>query len=311
LPIRNFYGRRIARLIPLHYGTVLVAVVFMLISARPVLALPTIANLALLQAWVPTEGFASHLNPVSWSLSCEAFFYLCFPYIARVIARLNRVLVSVTIWISLVAVAALVLSFLPEVAVPVLYENPLFRMGGFVLGMLLALSMKNGFRSSVPLPLALALSAFAYVIAFNSIPVVMSWGWAPARVYGDLVFLPFALLLITSAATSDLKGTFAWMRVPVLVKLGEASFALYLIHYLLLQMFVVAFGTLSGVPGAYMIIVGIGIAIIGLSLVVFQFYEKPAESALRSRLGYPERVQASTPGIDADGTAPLNHRTRR
>jgi peptidoglycan/LPS O-acetylase OafA/YrhL len=300
LPIRNFYGRRVARLLPLHYGTILIAVIFILATSRPLLLLPTIANLALLQAWVPTEDFASHLNPVSWSLSCEAFFYLCFPFIAKMIARWNRVLIAVVIAISLITAAAVVMSFLPTVAVPLLYENPLFRMGGFVLGILLATSMKNGFRSPVPLPLALALCVIAYVIAFKSIPVAMSWGWAPARVYGDLVFLPFALLLIASAATSDLRGTFAWMRVPALVKLGEASFALYLIHYLLLQMFVAAFGTLSGVPGAYLIIGGIGITIIWLSLVVFQYYEKPAESTLRSRLGYPQRVAVSEPEVVTD-----------
>jgi peptidoglycan/LPS O-acetylase OafA/YrhL len=300
LPVRYFYGRRVARLIPLHYGTALVAVIFIVVVSRPLPVAPVIANLTLLQAWVPADEFASSLNPVSWSLSCEAFFYLCFPYVARVIERVNRAVVAAAIALFLIVAAVMAMTFLPDVAVHLLYENPMYRIGGFVMGMLLATAMKQGFRSPIGLPWALVLSAAAYAIAFKSIPIAMSWGWAPGRVYGDLIFLPFALGLIAAAATSDLNGTHRWLRNRVLVKLGEASFALYLIHYLILQMYAASFGVLTGGLTAYLIIAVLGVSIVVLSVAVFQFYEKPAESALRLRLGTPPVTISELPRSRTD-----------
>ncbi|MFZ8428757.1 acyltransferase family protein, partial [Staphylococcus aureus] len=63
--------------------------------------LPIGANLLLISGWFPDWWQAG--NPASWSLVCEAFFYLTFPLVIRLVAgRSARVLWSV-------AAAALVL----------------------------------------------------------------------------------------------------------------------------------------------------------------------------------------------------------
>jgi len=286
LPVSKFYGRRIARLTPLHYSTALVAAVYILFTTQTLPLWPSLANLGLIQAWIPIDGYGSSLNPVSWSLSCEAFFYLCFPYLARRALRWNLGLAAIGISVALVAVAAICLTWLPQyAAVQVLYQNPLYRMGGFTLGVLLAIAMKRGFAPRISLPVALALCGVAYVLALNAIPVAMSFGWPPARVYGDLIFLPAVLVLIAAAARADLNRGFGLFRHRWLVALGEASFALYMIHYLMLQIFVTLWGDPSARPGVYAVVGGFCVVAVVLSLVVYRWFERPAESKLRARIG--------------------------
>ena len=48
------------------------------------------AHLTLTQSWFPRRDVFASLNLVSWSLSCEAFFYLCFPLILPACAGCAR-----------------------------------------------------------------------------------------------------------------------------------------------------------------------------------------------------------------------------
>ena len=52
-------------------------------------------------AWVPTDKVYFGYNAVAWSLSCEVFFYLCFPWLVKAIAALaprgRRLLVGAVI----------------------------------------------------------------------------------------------------------------------------------------------------------------------------------------------------------------------
>jgi peptidoglycan/LPS O-acetylase OafA/YrhL len=49
-----------------------------------------ILSVTLTQAWVPLDKFAFGLNGVSWSLSCEAFFYALFPLLLVWMTKLGR-----------------------------------------------------------------------------------------------------------------------------------------------------------------------------------------------------------------------------
>ncbi|WP_209742766.1 MULTISPECIES: acyltransferase family protein [Micrococcaceae] len=72
-----FYGRRAARILPLHALTTVVAAALLIMADTPLWA-STILSLFLLQAWF-TEGYRLGGNSPSWSLSVEAFFMSCSP----------------------------------------------------------------------------------------------------------------------------------------------------------------------------------------------------------------------------------------
>nr|WP_232536640.1 acyltransferase [Curtobacterium flaccumfaciens] len=75
----HFWYRRAARIWPLHLVAVLAAIVVgatLMPSIRTTSPVALVANVLLVNAWHAPWWQAG--NPVSWSLACEAFFYLTF-----------------------------------------------------------------------------------------------------------------------------------------------------------------------------------------------------------------------------------------
>ena len=94
---KSFYLRRFARVYPLHFFFYCVALMGLLLfgvsnSAGDLNPLSALLNLVLLQAWVPSWEVIFSNNAVSWSLSCEAFFYLMTPFVLN---RLDGVCATV------------------------------------------------------------------------------------------------------------------------------------------------------------------------------------------------------------------------
>lgn len=211
-----FFHRRFARVYPLHLVTALaVALVF----GFPELGV-AVANLLLLQAWWPTEQVAFALNGASWSLSAEAFFYACFPLLAAYLAGLDprrRALLAGLLW-SACSLAVVVLAH-EKVGVASLVFPPV-RLGEFVLGIVLGLAVKGGWRPPVGVHAAVLVVAAAFV-ADRALDV-------PAPLSDVTLALPFALLIAAAAgADADGRPLLPW-RVAIFA--GEVSYAFYLVH---------------------------------------------------------------------------------
>ncbi|WP_270353181.1 acyltransferase family protein [Microbacterium testaceum] len=104
----SFWWHRVARIYPLHVvgvGLALVAAATLIPEIRTDGAAPLAANLLLVNGWVPDWWQAG--NPASWSLVCEAFFYLAFPFLIRPLVRLSTrgQVIVVAVALALVALA--------------------------------------------------------------------------------------------------------------------------------------------------------------------------------------------------------------
>ncbi|GAA4974091.1 acyltransferase [Kineococcus glutinatus] len=88
LPAHTFYRRRFARVWPSHAVALALAAVLPVVSVARSweAALP---NALLLHAWSTDPRITYGMNGVSWSLSCEAFFYASFPPAVPVLRRLG------------------------------------------------------------------------------------------------------------------------------------------------------------------------------------------------------------------------------
>lgn len=227
--VRSFWWHRVARIYPLH----VVGVVLALIAAATLVpeirtdsAAPLVANVFLVNGWVPDWWQAG--NPASWSLVCEAFFYLGFPFLIRPLVRAsNRMLTVVAVAsLVLVALAPQIAAFAPGVLSSA--STPLLRLPEFVIGMTLAVTMKRGEWMPLRLSIALPLAVAGY--ALSEAPMVPGTDIHP----GLAATVGFYALLVASLANADARGRSTFLARPLWQELGRVSFAFYLVHLLVI-----------------------------------------------------------------------------
>lgn len=291
----HFYARRAARIVPLHVLTTLVAAALLIAADTPFWA-STIASLFLLQAWL-TEPLRLGGNGPSWSLSVEAFFYAVFPFIIRPISQrsvrrcwilIGTAIVFMVLWTGGYAVAAK--AGLPFASALSAYTSPVYRLGEFVIGCALAVAMKQGWRLNISVGRASLLALGGYIVLAALNATVSRAGVRLGDTQGlplsvlDLIYLPCTVLLIAAAAGSDLTGARSLFRGVRVVRLGEWSFALYLVQMMVITQAarLVPHGTATIVGGV--VLVAVILVCIALSAALFLWFEKPIERAVRRRL---------------------------
>lgn len=253
---RHFWLARFARVFPLHVVTLLLwlAIIFSFDrqtyfpGGEGVLKLMT--NLLLLQAWVPLKEWSLSFNGVSWSLSAEFFFYLCFPLLISHWKKNWHVLLAIQAVVVLAFIIGSTHYNLPagdeNLGVGLLgliYFNPLVRIFEFSVGITVAHLVQQIRPSSIKIEntqwllieLGVLVCIFISLLAaanFSGIGHVL--GEATAYyVTRQGLWLPWALLI----------GVFALSKGPIakclstkpLIFLGEISFALYLSHALIIH----------------------------------------------------------------------------
>ena len=223
-----FYRRRAARILPLYLLAWGAGVLFVMVVVGERL-ITQVPSLLLVQAWFPQQSVHFAGNTVGWSLSCEALFYAAFPLILWWSRRMS----VAGLWAAMVGALAVAV-LLPILLHPVLpdgptywaaYVLPLSRLPEFVAGVMAARLLRSARTCPVPFPVALALAAVT-IVASNWLPL---WAYLSAT-----TVVPF-LLVIWSAASRDWAGARTWAAGRWLVKLGEWSYAFYLMHLLIMR----------------------------------------------------------------------------
>jgi peptidoglycan/LPS O-acetylase OafA/YrhL len=219
----RFYRRRFARIYPAYAVAWVMSLGIMLIQGRRP-SLVDLLPLTMTQSWVPSESVYWATNAVFWTLSVEAFFYLMFPLLLRVLGPLSVRGMLIAIVVVVLAVAGLTIGLAPvwggSLEFWLLAVFPVTRLAEFVLGMLLGLLLLRGARWDVPLGLAVGVAVGAFLIA-NHVPPI----------FRDIAttLVPYALL-VWAAASADMTGRASLLRAKPLVLLGTWSYAFYLMH---------------------------------------------------------------------------------
>ena len=280
---RKFYRNRLARVWPLHAVTTFLSTLVPSMAASATIwpALPFV--LTLTQAWVPAGGYVASFNGVSWSLSCEAFFYLSFPFLIRMLGKEQKTgLLAGFVYGSIVALGIYVsVSFSGAAVNYLLGTMPLYRLGEFVLGMSLALMIGRGWRPRLRLSHAVAVTLGLYGSLMLA-SIVASGGATPVpATYANLVMLPGFIAVIAAAATNDLRGPGKGPASNTMVRLGRWSFALYLVHELVIRL---AKPLVDGLDAAGALAVSalVVVASVAISGLLYEFVESPAEKWLRA-----------------------------
>jgi peptidoglycan/LPS O-acetylase OafA/YrhL len=291
---RKFWWRRFARVYPLHIATVLLVLILLLTYKPWELPSPWVAaaNVLLVQAWSPELSYLQSLNTVSWTLSVEAFFYLLFPLIALGMTRLGRrgvVAVGAGAWAITTFgpfVGRLVAS--REAVDWFFHWTPAGRLPEFVTGISLALLVR-AWRPARIRPLWCAAGVLTVGGYFLSTHVPSPWGYAACTLPG------FALLLFT-AAVADLDQRWTPWRNRTMVRLGEWSFAFYLVHLLVVRLFESTIGYHPRFPPGKGVLLALATFVLslGAAWLLHAAVERPARIVLlRRRRLRPDAIPAA------------------
>jgi peptidoglycan/LPS O-acetylase OafA/YrhL len=284
---RRFWWNRVARIWPLHLATMALAIVFVAEDISRPGVLGTLATLFLVQAWSPEQHVYFGYNAVAWSLSCEVFFYLCFPLLARALARLSargRMAVVATV-VALLCVYPGVFSLFvaPRDAAGwewTTYVLPLWRLGEFVVGIVAAFALRAGWRPRMRGVTAIAIAATASAALLG---VGLLMGHLPNRPFVEVVGMLVVAGVICCVASDELAGRRRVLASRPMVALGAASYALYLCHALLFAWVVDRW---SGSGSGVLQVVGWSSYVVGAVAVAWLLHrlvEVPAERWLRRR----------------------------
>lgn len=279
--LREFWVARIARIYPLHLLTLGISVcVGGYISGDLIDWIKHfVANLFLLQPFIPAADYFFSFNSPSWSLGCEQLFYFLFPFIIGCLGKKNRILYLAGVLVIAIPIA---MYFTMDQDIKAIwYVNPLTRLPDFLIGMLL-FHLYDKFKqkewtykqASVYETAVVLLFLLFYLPAGEYIPKVFR--------YSCYYWLPISLLLYVFAHQ---KGYISrLLSNKYLVIGGEISFSFYLIHLFIIEGYnwIIRSYDLHipyqlGIPVILIIVTG-------LSLLSYYYFEKPANKLVKNLL---------------------------
>lgn len=274
-PIRNYFIRRFFRIAPLFY----VAIVFFSLVNGIDFAedwWQVAATAAFLQGWHPES--INSVVPGGWTIAVEMTFYLCVPFLFRIVTTAARAVLFI------------------------LFSVVLSKLLGDIARDLLALLGNDLSQKSVDL--------FLFFWFFSQLPVfgfgILAFHWFSAaaelqqRTTGWVLLLTFFLLAF---AFLDVRtfinilpqhvlyaGAFTclaialylsrpWLLVnPLIVSIGRVSFSIYLVHFALMKVPHLSLHntfSLTGDAGFFVVFPVLLTSAYLISLVTYRLIERP------------------------------------
>jgi peptidoglycan/LPS O-acetylase OafA/YrhL len=190
------------------------------------LSASAVAQLLGLTGWIPAAAINQPWNGPAWSLSCEFFFYVIFPFLRPVLQR----------WSSKVIAAAMILAWLLQgmwiIALHALvasnrsaflvYQFPMTHLFEFMAGIGAGILITRFDRKQF--------SAFACVTTLLALLMLAAVAFAGGDMPASYGLTPLFVVLIVAVVWSSGSRWLAPLRHRVVTALGHSSYALYIIH---------------------------------------------------------------------------------
>ncbi|WP_131783172.1 acyltransferase family protein [Legionella gresilensis] len=254
--IKLFWKARLARIWPVHITAILLMISvtgtesFAWLNSEEKIFIG-IANIFLVQAWLPYMKYCLAYNAVAWSISTEFFFYFLFPFLrnncSRAWKKILLVLISIVFFNFLLGIYfnipldgsahSITLSWL-------LYINPSIRVLEFFIGIMAYMV----YESIKPVKGTKVFSLLE--IGVFALCICSLWATPKAAYLGftgpwaNLIYMYLArngsalvfggLIIIFALQRGVISGL---LKKNIFVFLGEISFALYLTHRIVLRLF--------------------------------------------------------------------------
>jgi peptidoglycan/LPS O-acetylase OafA/YrhL len=284
-PAGKFFAARFARIYPLYLVMIVLCTPSVLIDRVQQHGLTAgatrtaemfAAHLTLVDAWYPSRLVG--IDIPSWSLSGEAFFYLCFPVLGVWLWKLRGAGLWGTALSLYLGGQALVWVARPHLGLHTVLFWPPFHLSTFLLGVLLArwqtLQREDSGRTAIrawQANVVLGLSFCGLLASALLLP-----HFQVKEPYSDGMLVPVLAGIIWGLSAAPT----VWSRLlstPWLVALGNGSYALYLINIPMLLLFQSLHWTSQALYPAYLAVCA------GLSVLSFYYFETPVRLWLLER----------------------------
>lgn len=305
---RAFWRRRFARIYPAYFVALLVGVAVTLVRGTALDVGPFVASATLIQSWVPDADYFFSLNGVSWTLSCEAFFYLCFPFIIPMMLRLSkerRRALQAAAFSCMVATVIVGEVIGGSLGSWFILHFPVTRSMEFILGCTVAIDVIRGQFVRLPVVSAslIALAAYLSSGVFNT-----------AFSTTVIPIIPFVLLL-GACADRDSAGGQTMFSGKTLVWLGQISYCFYLVHQMVIRVIRGAVGQVFDVPwNSNYVTITSGLIALPCSIVaawaLYELVERPLEKRIRNRSGSASEATSSQIDLTVALVNPLESHSR-
>ena len=240
---KPFVVKQWIKIYPLHILTFIVMFALDIRLEKYCDITAVIANILLLQSWVPADSFYFVANSPSWFLCDILFFYVVFSSLNKYILRSdNRKLLAISLVVILLYIC--LMAVLPTYLVnPILYANPLMRLLDFIVGIILyklyvsdnGISLRDKLNGKSFLTVSLMELSVILLVVITAI----LYPHLPQRVRTVSIFwLAIPLFIFFFAMTDKHSGVISkFLQVKTMLWLGNISFCIYIIHAPVLRIF--------------------------------------------------------------------------
>jgi exopolysaccharide production protein ExoZ len=280
---KTYFSKRLIRIFPIYWFYTVCAIVLHLIKVK-LIGNPLISWIDLDAAGItrslllyPTHVADNEMPilPVAWTLTFELLFYILFGL--GILAK-KRVLLAVGVtWLI-----AIVLTNLSIIKIP---DNPLLvtifhaKNFEFVYGCIIAeLTLKHKTLKSHGLAFAILIIG-VLTLAFSWTNEAFSLKILPVKMDSLNFGIPYAIIIyaLVSMETSKITGNVK----RLLVYLGDASYSIYLTHYIGIQL--VRYPLHKVINNGYIEFCILVIALTVFGCLCYTFIEKPLLDVINSR----------------------------
>lgn len=229
---RGFLKSRLVKFYPLHWITLLMAIPISLhvgLGWKNGVILGI--NGLLLQSWIPLSSVYYSFNGVSWFLSDMVFLVAVFPFLSRLLDSGSKRWLFI---IPAVVVYTILCICTPaDMRNTVLYVNPVVRLCDFAVGILAGmwyLRLKDNVSVTESVQRHKVLLR---IVSAASLLVLLSMSIFIPEQYTLMAFMfwPVAVLMLICISLNP--G--GLLSAPLLQRLGQISFPLYMIHQLVIR----------------------------------------------------------------------------
>jgi peptidoglycan/LPS O-acetylase OafA/YrhL len=244
--VKRYALSRLARIAPMYWLTLALTLLAYLATGYAVSlggdastegkAWSLLLNALAMQAWLPSTSVQQFWNAPGWSISVEVFFYACLPLLLRWrwLTGSRRCVAAVLVagWAFVAACAWALQTWAADDAGRALWglRMPLLGLPAFVLGMVLA--RRHMAAPAHAGPLASPAWPLLLLVATVWCLVGVDLSFARTWMLPQALWVPLIFGWLVWSLADETRRTSRWLAAPKLVLLGDASYALYLIHWL-------------------------------------------------------------------------------